>query len=172
MQCYDEDVNVEAVGVQKGKGKGPAFGTCWTCGGSHFVRSCPEENNKSQKGSGNGEDKGNGKGKLTSPMYGVCWTCGDNHFSRECLESDGSGEKGGGKNSGKAMKCFNCGGFGHRAAQCPTSVREIEYDDEEEEHGDVERCCDAEGLRNSAHFAPSALSAPSEGSRDSEILRF
>ena len=36
------------------------------------------------------------------------------------------------------MKCLNCGGFGHRAAQCPTSVREIEYDDEEEGHGDVE----------------------------------
>ena len=25
--------------MQKGKGKGPAFGTCWTCGGSHFARS-------------------------------------------------------------------------------------------------------------------------------------
>ena len=84
MQCYDEDVNVEAVGVQKGKGKGPAFGTCWTCGGSHFARSCPKGNNKGQKGFGKGEDKGKGKGKLTSPMYGSCWTCGGNHFSREC----------------------------------------------------------------------------------------
>ena len=71
-------------------------------------------------------------------MYGSCWTCGGNHFSRECPKGDGNGAKGGGKNSGKAMKCFNCGGFGHRAAQCPTSVREIEYDDEEEGHGDVE----------------------------------
>ena len=131
-------MNVEAVGVQKGKGKGPAFGTCWTCGGSHFARSCPKGNNKGQKGFGKGEDKGKGKGKLTSPMYGSCWTCGGNHFSRECPKGDGNGAKGGGKNSGKTMKCFNCGGFGHRAAQCPTSVREIEYDDEEEGHGDVE----------------------------------
>ena len=38
MQRYDEDVNVEAVGVQTGKGKGPAFGTCWTCGGSHLSK--------------------------------------------------------------------------------------------------------------------------------------
>ena len=71
-------------------------------------------------------------------MYGSCWTCGGNHFSRECPKGDGGGVKGGGKNSGKAMKCYKCGGFGHRAAQCPTSVREIEYDEEEEGHGDVE----------------------------------
>ena len=71
-------------------------------------------------------------------MYGSCWTCGGNHFSRECPKGDGGGLKGGGKKSGKAMKCYNCGGFGHRAAQCPTSVREIEYDEEEEGHGDVE----------------------------------
>ena len=56
MQCYDEDVNVEVVGVQKGKGKGPAFGTCWTCGGSHFARSCPKGNNKGQKGFGKAEE--------------------------------------------------------------------------------------------------------------------
>ena len=66
MQCRDEDVNVEAVGVRKGKG--PVFGTCWTCGGSHFVRK--------------GEEKGNGNEKPTSPVYGSCWTCGGNHFSR------------------------------------------------------------------------------------------
>ena len=76
--------------------------------------------------------------KLTCPMYGSCWTCGGNHFSRECPKGDGGGIEGGDKNSGKAMKCVNCGGFGHRAAQCPTSVREIEYDEEEEGHGDVE----------------------------------
>ena len=52
--------------------------------------------------------------------------------SRPC--GHGNGAKGGGKNSGKTMKCFNCGGFGHRAAQCPTSVREIEYDDEGSSH--------------------------------------
>ena len=138
MQCCDEDMNVEAVGVQKGKGKGPAFGTCWTCGGSHFARSCPKGNSKGPKGFGKGEEKGKGKGKPTGPMYGSCWTCGGNHFSRECPKGDGGGVKGGGKNSGKAMKCYNCGGFGHRAAQCPTSVREIEYDEEEEGHGDVE----------------------------------
>ena len=42
MQCCDEDVNVEAVEMQKRKG--PAFGMCWTCVGSHFARSSPKVN--------------------------------------------------------------------------------------------------------------------------------
>ena len=73
-------------------------------------------------------------------------SCGGNHFSRECPKGDGNGAKGGGKNSGKAMKCFNCGGFGHHAAQCPTSVREIEYDDEEEGVESVSEGWDIFGL--------------------------
>ena len=43
------------------------------------------------------------------------------------------------------MKWYNCSGFGHRTAQCPTSVREIEYDVEEEGHGDVESVSEGEG---------------------------
>ena len=40
-EFHDEDV--EAVWMQKGKG--PSFGSCWTCGGDYFARSC-------QKGDG------------------------------------------------------------------------------------------------------------------------
>ena len=107
MQCYDEDVNVEAV-------EGPAFGTCWTCGGSHFARSSPKGNSEGQKGFGKGEDKGKGKGKMTSFVSGSCWTCGGNHFSREFPKGDGGGVKGGGKNNGKAMQCFYCGVWNER----------------------------------------------------------
>ena len=40
--------------------------------------------------------------------------------------------------SRKASKCFICGGFRHRAAQCPTPVREIEYEEEEGGRGDAD----------------------------------
>ena len=89
---------------------------------------------------GGGGEKGKGKGKSSAPMFGSCWTCGGNHFSREWPKGDGGGggTKGGGKNNGKAIKCFNCGGVGHRAAQCPASVREVEDEEEDGGHGDVE----------------------------------
>ena len=46
--------------------------------------------------------------------------------------------KGGGKHNLRATTCFNCGGVGHRAAQRPTSVREVEHEEEEDGgHGDV-----------------------------------
>ena len=49
-------------------------------------------------------------------------------MSRECSRSDGgdSGNKGGGKSNGMASKCFNCGGIGHQAAECPTQMRALE----------------------------------------------
>ena len=58
---------------------------------------------------------------------------GTNHFSRECPKGDdGAGVKGGGKNNGKVTTCFNCGAVEHRAAPCATSVREVEYEEEED----------------------------------------
>ena len=139
---------VEAVGVQKGKGKGPMFGSCWTCGGNHFSRECPKGGGKGQKGFGKGEEKGKGKGKSSGPMFGSCWTCGGAHFSRDCPKGDGGGggAKGSGKGKGKAIKCFKCGGVGHRAAQCPTSVREVEYEEEEGEQGEVESVSEHWGI--------------------------
>ena len=134
MEYHVDNEDAEAVAIQKGKGKGLSYGPCWTCGGNHSATSCPKGNNKGQKGfGGGGGEEGKGKGKSSGPMFGSCWTCGGNHFSRECPKGDGggSGTKGGAKNNGKAIKCFNCGGLGHRAAQCPTSVREIKYEEED-----------------------------------------
>ena len=145
---YGEWEHVEAVGAPKGKGKGPMNGSCWTCGGNHFSRDCPKGGGKGQKGIGKGEEKGKGKGKSSSPMFGSCWTCGGAHFSRDCPKGDVGvgGAKGGSKGKGKAIKCFNCGGVGHRAAQCPSAVREVEYDEEENEQGEVENVYDIFGL--------------------------
>ena len=133
MRCYDQDVNVEPVGVQKG----PAFGTCWTCAGSHFARFCPSGTNKGQKGR---QRRRQGQGQREADQSNV-WVLLDlrrQPLFEGCPKGDGNGAKGGSKNSGKTMKCFDCGRFGDRVAQCSTSVRKIEYDDEEDGHGDVE----------------------------------
>ena len=133
------DYEVEAVGAQKGKGKGPLYGSCWTCGGAHFSRDCPKGGGKGPKGSGKGSGKGDavgkgkGKGKLPAPMYGSCWTCGGTHFSRDCPNGDagGAGGKGGGKSKGKGK-----------------SLREVDEDDEgeTEEVGGVSECWNIFGI--------------------------
>ena len=68
------------------------------------------------------------KGSRRVQRSGLLGLVGGDHFSRECPTGDGGrgGMKGGGKDHGKAITCFNFGGVGHRAAQCPTSVREVE----------------------------------------------
>ena len=94
---------VQAVAKGKGRGSGPMFGSCWTCGGPHFSRECPQ-NGKGAKGFGKNATKGDmagkgkGKGKFRSPMYGACWLCGGEHFQADCPHGQ---MKGGGKSKGK-----------------------------------------------------------------------
>ena len=133
---------MEVVGAAKGKGKGPMYGSCWTCGGNHYSRDCPRGKGK---GPGKGEsEKGKGKGRASAPMFGSCWTCGGAHFSRDCPKGSASsvggkssGGKGSGKSKGKGLRCFNCGGVGHRAESCPSAVREV-GEEEDWEGGEVE----------------------------------
>ena len=46
--------------------------------------------------------------------------------------------KSGGEDNLRVTTCFNCGRVGHRAAQRPTSVWEVEYEEVDGGHGDVE----------------------------------
>ena len=123
------DYGVDAVGAQKGKGRGPMFGSCWTCGGAHFSRDCPKGGAKGLKGKGKSDatGKGKGKGQLPAPMYGSCWNCGGAHFSRDCPKSEAgtAGGKAGGKSKGKGK-----------------TLREVEEGDagEQEEVSSVSEC--------------------------------
>mmetsp|Transcript_72371 Transcript_72371/g.201979 ORF Transcript_72371/g.201979 Transcript_72371/m.201979 type:complete len:280 (-) Transcript_72371:107-946(-) len=76
---YDPDKVSKSRG--RGKGKGKSKG-CFTCGGDHLARDCPE------KPAGGG------------PGGSGCFICGGDHFARECPEGDRKG-KGKGKGRGK-----------------------------------------------------------------------
>merc|ERR1719230_1271407 len=85
------------MGGEKGDRKGQM--ECFTCGGPHMARDCPEKEAK-------------GKGKSVD-----CFNCGGNHFARDCPERN-KGKGGGG--GGKTVDCFICGG-NHFARDCPDS---------------------------------------------------
>ena len=64
-QGFYHDFGLDAVGAQKGGGKGPLYGSCWSCGGAHFQSECPKGSGKGSKGKGKGDgpQKGKGRGK-------------------------------------------------------------------------------------------------------------
>ena len=130
---YGEEYDVDEVGAQ----------SCHRCGGiGHFARECGTAKGKGKDGAkGKGKsigkgwnDKGKGKGQfheLSGKSGGKgkgCFNCGGNHFARECPKGNGKG---------KGVVCYTCGGQGHRAAQCPTTIRAVEQEDEyDHEEGD------------------------------------
>ena len=126
---YYEDTDVMAVGE-----------ACHRCGGfGHYARECGTAKGKGKdQGKGTGAGKGwGGKGKGGSAdnatkgggkgPKGGCFNCGGNHYARECPKGGGKGSK------GKGITCYNCGGKGHRATQCPSSVAAVEQEEAEGE---------------------------------------
>ena len=91
-QPQSHDVDAFA---HKGKGKTK---NCFSCGGPHLARDCPET------------QKGKGKG---------CYTCGGNHLARNC---DAGWDNGKGKGPTHFDgHCYKCGRYGHDGANCRTS---------------------------------------------------
>ena len=96
IDSYEQPQNhdVDAF-ARKGKGKPK---NCFSCGGPHLARDCPEA------------AKGKGKG---------CYTCGGNHLARNC-DADWSS----GKGKGPAYiegNFYKCGKYGHEGANCRAS---------------------------------------------------
>lgn len=137
------DWGVEAVAAQKGKGRGPLYGSCWNCGGAHYQNECPKGSAKGVKGKGKGDGaaKGKGKGQSAGPWYGSCWTCGGAHYQHECPRGGAAatgkgagavGGKGGGKNKGKGK------GVGE--------ISEEAGEEEQEDVGGVTECWNIFGV--------------------------
>ena len=134
MQCYDEDVNVEAVeGAERERSSvlnvlDVWWQPLWEILSKGLQQGSERFRQKRREGQGQGQREAD-----RSDVW-VLLDLRREPLSRECPKGERDGVKGG----GKAMKCYSCSGVGHRAAQCPTSVREIEYDEDEEGHGHVE----------------------------------
>ena len=134
----DENENIAnkllaAIGWQKGKSKGESgYGPQWPGKGANGWRPDPRDHQKGDWGKGHWGDWGKGS------AYGKSWN--------ESPKGKGKGKsdiKGKGKGKTSSMTCYNCGGKGHKARDCPTARINSLEDEAPQLHDDEDQGSEA-----------------------------